>query len=95
MTVTITTGERSGRSQPDGVEQVPDRPRGGRGVDREPRVRVHGHVVIHGWKTSLPLTASDAAGLSAADREDDRLLRDVAFLAQGDDTSFSVTEESL
>ena len=30
---------------------------------------------------------ADSSGLSAADREDDRLLRDVAYLAQGDDTS--------
>ena len=40
--------------------------------------------------------APDVSGLSEADREDDRLLRDVAFLAQGDDTSsVLVLEESL
>ena len=40
--------------------------------------------------------SSDETALSAADREDDRLLRDVSFLAQGDDTSSSlVVEESL
>jgi anti-sigma factor RsiW len=36
--------------------------------------------------------ASDSS-LSAADREDDRLLRDVAFLAQGDDTSGALIGE--
>ncbi|MEP6994235.1 MAG: hypothetical protein ABI968_06895 [Acidobacteriota bacterium] len=40
--------------------------------------------------------AAESSDLSAADREDDRLLRDVAFLAQGDDTSTDlVVEESL
>jgi hypothetical protein len=34
---------------------------------------------------ALPGPSSDASGLSAADQEDDRLLRDVTFLAQGDD----------
>ena len=37
----------------------------------------------------------DSSGLSAADREDDRLLRDVAFLAQGDDTSSGLVGEDL
>jgi hypothetical protein len=38
----------------------------------------------------------DASGLSAADREDDRLLRDVAFLAQGDDAGAGLgLEDSL
>jgi hypothetical protein len=40
--------------------------------------------------------ASESSDLSAADREDDRLLRDVAFLAQGDDAATGlVGEESL
>ena len=40
--------------------------------------------------------SSDSTDLSAADREDDRLLRDVAFLAQGDDTAGPLDgEESL
>jgi hypothetical protein len=37
--------------------------------------------------------AADASGLSAADREDDRLLRDVAFLAQGDDASAGLSPD--
>ena len=39
---------------------------------------------------SAPMASNapaDSSGLSAADREDDRLLRDVAFLAQGEDSS--------
>jgi hypothetical protein len=40
--------------------------------------------------------SSEEPALSDADREDDRLLRDVSFLAQGDDTSSSLlVEESL
>lgn len=41
-------------------------------------------------------SAPDASGLSAADREDDRLLRDVAFLAQGEDAGAGLgLEDSL
>ena len=39
---------------------------------------------------------ADEPALSAADREDDRLLRDVSFLAQGEDIPNAlVVEESL
>ena len=42
------------------------------------------------------MAASDGSGLSAADREDDRLLRDVTFLAQGDDAGSGLTvDENL
>ncbi|HEY7574729.1 MAG TPA: hypothetical protein VIB08_06160 [Thermoanaerobaculia bacterium] len=46
--------------------------------------------------SAVATAAPETSGLSEADREDDQLLRDVAFLAQGDDTaSIMVTEESL
>jgi hypothetical protein len=49
-----------------------------------------------GIPASAATAASEHAGLSAADSEDDRLLRDVAFLAQGGDTPTGpVGEESL
>lgn len=49
-------------------------------------------------RESAPVASAlpETSGLSEVDREDDRLLRDVAFLAQGDDMpSVAVLEESL
>lgn len=49
-----------------------------------------------GAPAAVPTAATEPSSLSAADREDDRLLRDVAYLAQGEDTATSpVGEESL
>ena len=45
---------------------------------------------------AVPGPAQASSGLSAADQEDDRLLRDVNFLAQGDDIPANLgTEDSL
>ena len=50
----------------------------------------------HGAPTKTASSAPDASGMSASDREDDRLLRDVAFLAQGDDAGAGLlTDEHL
>lgn len=50
----------------------------------------------HGAPAAVAAAAPESKDLSAADREDDRLLRDVAFLAQGDDAATGlVGEESL
>ena len=51
----------------------------------------------HGAPSAATAAAAQASsGLSAADQEDDRLLRDVNFLAQGDDIpAYLGTEDSL
>lgn len=51
----------------------------------------------HGAPRATATVAPDASGLSAADQEDDQLLRDVAFLAQADDTGsgLGLADDSL
>jgi hypothetical protein len=50
----------------------------------------------HGVPRTSAARSTEASDLSAADREDDQLLRDVAYLAQGDDTgSGLLLEDSL
>jgi hypothetical protein len=50
----------------------------------------------HGAPRATAAVAPEASGLSATDQEDDQLLRDVAFLAQEDDTGTGLgLEDSL
>lgn len=46
-----------------------------------------------GTHVAVATAPSESSGLSAADREDDQLLRDVAFLAQGEDTGMGLGED--